>query len=290
MTLARSSAGAELDPQAHHAEPINVDGTHQNGSDHSKVSPLTYAGRIVRECTQSFGFGPFFCVIGKLVTGLKSRVARVRDAIARRNGRPRNDPESNSIVMTVTARNMRIRGITQCDNGGSAIIYRGKHRKFGEVALKYMRPNGDCSTRFDLEVKAWQCLDHPGILRFLGIHRKDDRLFMVSPWMRNGRILDYLKTRPDVNRILFLMEISEALAYIHDKGMIHGDVKSANILVSDSGHALVCDLGLSRACSTVTNVVLKGDGTPSYQSPELFNGDPKTVKSDVYAFGITTYE
>ncbi|KAG8896708.1 hypothetical protein FRB99_008753 [Tulasnella sp. 403] len=164
---------------------------------------------------------------------LKPRVAHLRDVTARHDRLPKSDLDPNDPVVEVTPRNMWIWGITRCNDGGSATIYRGRHYRLGKVALKHLRPDKDHCT---------------------------------------------------------LVEVSEALAYIHDKGMIHGDVKSANVLVSDEEHALVCDLGLSRSTGTTTNAALKGDGSHNYQAPELFNGASKTAKSDVYAFGITIYE
>jgi serine/threonine protein kinase len=72
--------------------------------------------------------------------------------------------------------------------------------------------------------------------------------------------------------------------------MVHGDIKATNILVSDDIHALLCDFGLSKFADEQTTTAYKGAGTERWMAPELYDGDPKTFESDVYAFGITIYQ
>ena len=77
---------------------------------------------------------------------------------------------------------------------------------------------------------------------------------------------------------------------MHSCGIVHGDIKASNVLVSDDFHILLCDFGLSKQSGTDTMARLKGFGTVRWQSPELINGASKTFQSDVYAFGITIAE
>ena len=89
------------------------------------------------------------------------------------------------------------------------------------------------------------------------------------------------------------MEASSAVAYLHEHGVIHGDIKASNILVSYDVdvHALLCDFGLARQAEDATSVGLRGAGTVRWQSPELWTENArKSFQSDVWAFGITTYE
>ncbi|KAG8887436.1 hypothetical protein FRB99_004263, partial [Tulasnella sp. 403] len=87
-----------------------------------------------------------------------------------------------------------------------------------------------------------------------------------------------------------ILEVAEALHYLESKKVIHGDIKAANILVSPDHHALLCDFGLSKLVSVVTQKPLKGAGSTPWQSPEILKNEPKSYASDIYAFGMTIYE
>lgn len=88
-----------------------------------------------------------------------------------------------------------------------------------------------------------------------------------------------------------LTEVADALSFLHHKGIVHGDVKAANILVSDDNHALLCDFGLSRSAAVDTSVGLHGQGSVRWMSLELLLDDQgKTFFSDVWAFGMLIAE
>ncbi|KAG8892851.1 hypothetical protein FRB99_002398 [Tulasnella sp. 403] len=105
--------------------------------------------------------------------------------------------------------------------------------------------------------------------------------------MKNGALPQYLQSHPDADRTKYVLQIAGALAYLHRKGHIHGDIKGQNILVSSDDRALLCDFGLSRAISAFTLPVLKGTSSLPWRSPELWDGERKAFGSDVYAFGLT---
>lgn len=77
---------------------------------------------------------------------------------------------------------------------------------------------------------------------------------------------------------------------MHSRGVIHGDVKGANTLVSSDHRALLCDFGLAKMVDTQTSSSLAGAGSLRWQAPELFDGTPRTVMSDIYALGVTIAE
>lgn len=81
------------------------------------------------------------------------------------------------------------------------------------------------------------------------------------------------------------------MLYLHQHQVVHGDMKAQNVLISDTGHALLCDFGLSKALqSMVTSTELHGAGSTRWMAPEIFDGESKTSQSDVYAYGITIAE
>ncbi|KAG8901888.1 hypothetical protein FRC01_009721, partial [Tulasnella sp. 417] len=87
-------------------------------------------------------------------------------------------------------------------------------------------------------------------------------------------------------------DLARGLNYLHQRGIVHGDIKGTNVLVSSSVpvEGIVADFGLAKLVDTQTITSQQGAGTPRWQSPELMYGGPRTFKSDVYAFGMTVYE
>ncbi|KAG8908607.1 hypothetical protein FRB99_004895 [Tulasnella sp. 403] len=175
-------------------------------------------------------------------------------------------------------------------------IFIGHHPMHGKVALKRMRVTASGHTedeirRFNREAETWTNINHPNILHFLGAYTcSDGHLYMISPYMENGSLVDYLLNHPLADRPRLLREAAGAVAYLHAFGLVHADIKANNILVSGEGHAMLCDFGLTRFTSCLTSTTMKGAGSIRWQSPEIWNGDHKTAKSDVYAFGMAIYE
>ncbi|KAG8920213.1 hypothetical protein FRC01_000873 [Tulasnella sp. 417] len=87
-----------------------------------------------------------------------------------------------------------------------------------------------------------------------------------------------------------LCETSDAVSYLHREDIVHGDIKAGNLLISDHGHVLLCDFGLTKSTYAQTSTALKGAGTVRWQSPELWDNAPRTFASDVYAFSMTINE
>lgn len=84
--------------------------------------------------------------------------------------------------------------------------------------------------------------------------------------------------------------MADGINYLHDNGVVHGDIKGSNILIGDGIHSLVHDFGLAKLMPAHTSTLMKGVGTLRWQSPELWNNEPKTFASDAYAFGMTIAE
>ncbi|KAG8968348.1 hypothetical protein FRC05_001572 [Tulasnella sp. 425] len=145
--------------------------------------------------------------------------------------------------------------------------------------------------RIEMEASVWKMLRHPRILQFLGIYRIGEDVYLVSPFAENGSLPGFLKARPDVDRKRLVIEIAEGLAYLHQCGIIHGDLKGNNILISGEENILLCDFGLAKHVTSRTSTSLRGTGSIPWQSPELLrDASRRTFQSDVYAFGITVSE
>ncbi|KZS99320.1 kinase-like protein [Sistotremastrum niveocremeum HHB9708] len=171
-----------------------------------------------------------------------------------------------------------------------------------KVALKGLRgvavsPNAQ--KRFEREIVVWSKLDHPNILPLFGIvTNMGPHIHLVSPWQDNGNALDFVKSHPDVNRLALLAGAARGLEYLHSPsvGVVHGNVKCSNILISDKGVATICDFGLSILVEEVTEVsasaTLTASGSARWLAPELIEGtiNSPTTYTDIYGFSMAILE
>ncbi|KAG8893077.1 hypothetical protein FRB99_002210 [Tulasnella sp. 403] len=180
--------------------------------------------------------------------------------------------------------------------GSFCDLFRGTDTYRRKYALKRCRftdqPYADApQQRIETEARRWQALTHDHLLRFLGMTKdKYGFLYLISPWIDNGSLQEYIMRNPGCDRPKYLYQVACALVYLHGEDIIHGDVRARNVLVSQSGDALLCDFGLAGIISLTGSVGLKGGETLRRDSPELWEGNPRSFKSDVYAFGMTIYE
>ncbi|KIO26278.1 hypothetical protein M407DRAFT_235549 [Tulasnella calospora MUT 4182] len=173
-------------------------------------------------------------------------------------------------------------------SGGFGDVFTATHPMVGKLALK--RPRGD-QKRLVAVTGVWASLKHPRILQFLGIHKIDNNVYLVSAFAENGSLPGFLERRPDVDRRRLVIEIAEGLAYLHQCCIIHGDLKGNNVLICGEEHVRLCDFGLAKHVTSRTLTTLRGVGSLLWQSPELLqDASRRTLSSDVYAFGITVYE
>ncbi|KAG6907771.1 hypothetical protein DXG01_007484 [Tephrocybe rancida] len=191
--------------------------------------------------------------------------------------------------------------------GGFADIYKGWFE--GQpVCLKairvYQTTRVEYLIKISRETILWGQLIHPNVLPFYGIFRVNSRLCFVSPWMEAGDVRTYLTNHPKANRVLLALDVAEGLAYLHENGIVHGDLKGdsqPNILINSIGRARLADFGLSAmsdpqilAWTSVSSAASKG-GSVRWQAPELFDfNEDRAVKntpeSDVYACSCVAFE
>ncbi|KAF8179042.1 hypothetical protein K438DRAFT_1843469, partial [Mycena galopus ATCC 62051] len=185
--------------------------------------------------------------------------------------------------------------------GGFGDIWKGLIRT-QSVCVKVMRlfQKADIEAllkEFGREALIWRQLCHPNLLPFLGIYYLDKRLCLVSPWMENGNVMEFLRNEPPNtnHRLSLILDVALGLDYLRNQNVVHGDLKAINILVTPSRRACIADFGLAHIASTMTlrfthSTTNIRAGTSRYLAPELFKESPSNFTSDVYAFGGTCYE
>ncbi|KAJ7585973.1 kinase-like domain-containing protein, partial [Mycena floridula] len=155
------------------------------------------------------------------------------------------------------------------------------------------------------EIILWSQLTHLNVLPLYGIYHlenvKESPVGMVSPWMDHGNIQQFLSRGNEerINRCSLILDIGCGLEYLHKHSIVHGDLKSANILVTPSLHACIMDFGLAGVVATEIPINSSGSssdqaGTPFFQAPEVLRrfSDPtkNTQASDMYSFACVCYE
>ncbi|CUA75823.1 putative WD repeat-containing protein alr2800 [Nostoc sp, PCC 7120] [Rhizoctonia solani] len=188
--------------------------------------------------------------------------------------------------------------------GGFGDIWMGQLHDGGKVAIKAWRTNalGNCDyktlKRAARELYCWSRMDHPNIHRLQGvIMLRGQYLGMVSEWMDNGNLHEYIRKHPDADRFKLCVDIALGLEYMHSINTVHGDLKAANILVSSNGVAKLSDFDFS-VMSEMTSLVFSESsnlrtGSLRWMAPELLLVEEtrtRTTESDVYALGMTMLE
>jgi serine/threonine-protein kinase len=186
--------------------------------------------------------------------------------------------------------------------GGMATVYLAQDIRHGrQVAVKVLKPELAASLgpeRFLREIEVAARLTHPHILPLHDSGAADGFLYYVMPYIDGEslrRRLDRAGELPIPEAVRILREVADALAYAHEQGVVHRDIKPDNVLISGR-HALVMDFGVAKAVSeapgrqalTTLGVAL---GTPAYMAPEQAAADPHVdYRADIYALGVMGYE
>ncbi|CAE6443056.1 unnamed protein product [Rhizoctonia solani] len=172
--------------------------------------------------------------------------------------------------------------------GGFGTVFKGKWNG-ATVAVKRLVKDASAETLLR-EVELWQGLRHPYVVQFFGASPKySPNAFIVSQYLANGNALMYLKRIPRADRAKLARETAVGMEYLHSMGIIHGDLKAANVLITDTGSAALADFGLSEVkqdSSSRAHVTENVSGSPRYLSPERWRGVLNKA-SDVYAWAMT---
>jgi serine/threonine-protein kinase len=184
------------------------------------------------------------------------------------------------------------------------IVYKAMDRRLKrQVAIKVLPPElafrGEIRTRFLREAETAAQLSHPNIVPIYSVDERDGIVYFVMALVEGENLAVKLHANGalspgEARRIM--LEVTHALAYAHERGVVHRDIKPDNILIqSGDGRVLVTDFGIARAVTegadsrlTATGMAI---GTPAYMSPEQSTGDRQIDgRSDLYSLGVVGYQ
>ncbi len=190
------------------------------------------------------------------------------------------------------------RVLKKLGEGGMGVVYKAVDISLERtVAIKTLprriAANSEERERFKREAKAAASLNHPNIATIYGIEELDEETFIVMEYIEGEELGRHTGSDPlPVDRAIALaLAIAEGLSVAHRKGIVHRDIKSSNIMISESGQPKIMDFGLAKVRGAA-QVTKEGTtiGTAAYMSPEQARGEEVDHRSDIWSFGVLLYE
>ncbi|MCX6553693.1 MAG: protein kinase [Candidatus Aminicenantes bacterium] len=189
--------------------------------------------------------------------------------------------------------------IDKLGEGGMGVVYKAQDLKLDRlVALKFLpqksTPTEAEKTRFIHEAKAASALDHPNICNVHEIDETPDGQVFIAMAIYEGTPLNKKIEKGPLkvdDAVAVAIQAAEGLQAAHEKGIVHRDVKSSNIMVTDKGRAVIMDFGIahSREMSKLTKTG-SSLGTVPYMSPEQARGEKVDQRTDIWSLGVVLYE
>lgn len=187
--------------------------------------------------------------------------------------------------------------------GGMAEVYKAYQESLDRyVAIKVMHSfladEEDFLNRFQREARSMASLNHRNIVKVYDFDVQDGTYYIVMEYLGGGTLKNQLEIMarrrerlPLANTVKIVLEIADALAYAHARGMIHRDIKPGNIMLNEQGEAVLTDFGIAKILSgpsfTATGAMI---GTPAYMAPEQGLGGSGDERSDLYALGVLFFQ
>ncbi len=182
--------------------------------------------------------------------------------------------------------------------GGMGIVYKAKDTALDRLVAYKVLPdslqeNTQALKNFLREAKAAAKLNHPGIVTVYDTGAQDGRYYIAMEYVDGTTLKEILRRRGAIapaGILHVLVQMCEALAYAHDKKVVHRDIKTANVMWTRDKKAKLMDFGLAKVIEEVRNHTTVVSGTPYYMSPEQTLGKNIDHRTDIYSLGVTLFE
>jgi serine/threonine-protein kinase len=190
----------------------------------------------------------------------------------------------------------RFRMIRRLGAGAMASVFLAEDCELGRmVAIKRLHPDSpdELAPRFRREMRVAASLSHPNVVTVFDAIADDGAVLLVMEYVEGPTLAQRMADGPlsPDEALRIARSLAEAVDYLHAQGIVHRDVKPANVLLDGSGHLKLTDLGIASAAEA-TGITTSGTvlGTPAYMAPELFDGERATGAADVYSVAAIAFE
>lgn len=181
--------------------------------------------------------------------------------------------------------------------GSSARVFKALNSETGEfVAVKQISSSGmtkEQMTALASEVELMKLLKHPNIVNYLESITTKEYLYIVLEYVENGSLASILKRFGSFSEQLvsiYIAQVLDGLAYLHEQGVIHRDIKGANILITKEGMVKLADFGVATRVADDSDRTNSVVGTPYWMAPEIIKMSGFTTASDIWSLGCTLIE
>src|ERR1700723_1568771 len=200
----------------------------------------------------------------------------------------------------------RLRVTARLGAGGMGEVWRAEDPKLRRtVAIKRVSIRGrggpDEAARLLREGQRLSALNHPNIASVYDVLEQDGEIFLVMEYVEGKTLRQRLNQAINVNQFFEIaIQCADALTAAHERGILHGDIKPENVMLTESGQVKLLDFGVARhlAAAGVTNTATTQSlssfapvgGTPSYMAPEVLMGNLPDFRADIFSLGVVFYE
>ncbi len=188
--------------------------------------------------------------------------------------------------------------LEELGEGGMGVVYKAEDTKLKRtVALKFLSPQAvgseEDKKRFVREAQAAAALHHPNICTVYEIDEVEGQTFIAMAYLDGQSLKEKIEAKPLKfdKAVDIAMQVADGLQEAHESGIVHRDIKSSNVMVTNKDQAILMDFGLARqAGKTMLTKEGTSMGTVAYMSPEQANGEKVDHRTDVWSFGVMLYE
>jgi len=207
-------------------------------------------------------------------------------------------PEIPAMERLVGTRLGKYNVIAMTGRGGMADVYKAHQESLDRfVAIKVLPAllarSTDLRRRFRREARAIAALRHPNIVTVYDFGEQGDIVYLVMDYVDGGTLKERMRQPMSLGRAVDIVsQIGGALAYAHQRGIVHRDVKPTNVLMTKVGRPLLADFGLARLMETSAELTQpgRGMGTPAYMAPEQALGMDVSARADIFSLGVMLFE